>query len=279
MARGLFKLTTAPLGENKAVQELIGQWPERLKHVQPMLPYLAANYLMRYVRQKLPKGSEYRAYRQGLEVAKVRGLSDGQYAYTLQVDMKSRFVRKVRPNQVLLYVHPKQRAARPDPATVILEKYNPWTFDSLPFTPDPRMGWVRTKNVRPATVSTVTDRRNRDRPAWSKELNRVGRRQVRKIKLKIPKKVRFLPNMALEALKLEFGLGGTKPRPAWRLGVRRVIKTELRRFATNPKYFVFPLTKPSDTLWRRWPMRTKHSITLAQAAKFVPFQRKLGISV
>jgi hypothetical protein len=276
--KSAFSLLAKPLNRNRGVIDLVREWPQRLDHVQPMLPYLSAAFVLKYIQQKLPKGSDYKTYRQGLEVVRVRGLPEGQYAYTVQVDMKNRLVRKVRPQQVLLYVHAKEREARTDPATSILAKYNPWTYDSLPFTPDPKFGWVRTKKVRLKEVSKTTELRNRDRSQWSKELARVGRRMTPKSnKIKIPKKVSTLPNIALEALKLEFGLGGTKPRPMWRIGVRTLIKSELRRFAKNPKYFVFPFTKPSYNLWKRWPLRTKHSIPATQALKYIPFQRKLGI--
>ncbi len=274
----IFRVTAKATHGTEGRLDLIRDWPERLQHIEPMIPYLSAKYVLAHIQSKMPKGSAYRAYRAGLEVARVRGMGEGEFAYAVQVDMKNRLIRKVRPNQMLLFVHPKKRATKPDPATEILQRHNPWTFDSLPFTPDPKVGFVKTKRVRPSVVQTVTEQRVRERSVWSRELNRVGHREVRKDRrLKIPKKARVLPNVALEALKLEFGLGGAKPKPLWRVGIRRLIKSGLRAFTRNPKYFVFPLTKPSDKMWKKWPIRTKHSIPTAQAQKYVPFQRKLGI--
>lgn len=276
----MFSITVRATSGTEGRMALIKEWPERMEHVQPMVPYLAADYVHKYIRSKLPRGADYRAYRQGLEVAKVRGVGEGEVAYVVQVNMSSPLVRKIRPNQILLYVHAKKRATRTDPAVAILEKYNPWTVDSLPFTPDPKLGYVKTKKVRGTIVVKTTTARQRQRSAWSRELNNVGHRDIHKDRrLKIPKKVQILPAIALEAMKLEFGLGGSKQRPFWRLGVRHALQGGIQHALRNPKYLVFPLTKPSYKLWKKWPPRTKHFVQVAQVKKYGDFQKKLGLHV
>lgn len=276
----LFSITVKPLAGAEGRLELIRDWPERMEHVQPMIPYLAAEYVHKYIRAKLPRGSDYRAYRQGLEVAKIRGLGEGEYGYALQINMKSPLVRKIRPNQVLLYVHAKKRSTRTDPTVAVLEKYNPWTVDSLPFTPNPKVGFVKTKKVRAPVVVKTTQARMKQKSAWSRELAHVGHRDVHKDRrLKIPKKVQFLPAIALEAMKMEFGLGGSKSQPLWRMGVRHALQGGIRAVLRNPKYLVFPLTRPSYKLWKKWPPRTKNFIPATQAKKYTGFQKKLGLHV
>ena len=275
-----FEINVRFRGGMGKLAELVKDWPERMSHVAPQLAYLSADFLRRYVRAKLPKGQNYRAYRSGLEVARVKGLQKGEYAYAVHIDMKNRLVKKVRPRKVLLEIHPKKRATRTNPEVAILEKYNPWTYDSLPFTPDPRFAFVVTKKVRPKQVSAVTEKRKRDRNKWSKELARVGVREVTKSnRVKIPKNVTFLPDLALEALKLEFGMGGTKPKPAWRTGVSSLARGGFRAFSQNPQFFGLPFVRPSYKLWRKWPSKTRHTINTVEARKYIAFQKKLGIHI
>jgi len=277
----LFQISARPLGRTGGRVELLREWPNRLQHVLPMLPYLSAEYVQKYIRAQLPKGSDFHAYRRGLEIAKVKGLSPGQFAYALHIDLKNRLIRKVRPNSVLLYVHVRKKGAEArDKPILVLEKHNPWTMNSLPFSPDPRFAFITKKRVHPMVVQATTDRRLKERPVWVRELSRAGHRYkfTRKDRWRFPKKARVLPSIALEALTLEFGLGGAKAKPLWRVGIRRLIKAGLRSFIKNPKYFVFPLTKPSYKLWKKWPIRTRHSIAATKAARdYVPFQKKLGI--
>jgi hypothetical protein len=255
---------------------LIKQWPERMQHVQAQLVYLSADYVRRFVKSRLPKSQGSRPYRASIEVARTKGLGPGQYSYTVQIDMKNRLVKQVKTHKVLLEVHPAKRSRKPDPAVLVLERFNPWTVDSLPFKPDRKLGIVIQRKATAKRVTKVTQARTKQRSKWSRELSRVGFKEIRKdTRLKISSSVSSIPDVAMDALKLEFGLGGARPRPAWRLGVRHLIRGGLRSFSRD--IFVFPLTKLSSNIWSKWPTRTRHTVTTVQAKKYVNFQKKLGI--
>lgn len=274
----LFKLdVTIPKSFN-AQLNLLREWPERLKKIEPMLAYLGADYLKRFVKSKLPKGKAHGAYRDSLEVVRVRGTRPGEFAYALQVDTRKRSVRNIKVKKVLLYVHPARSAATPSKSVLILEAHNPWTYDTLPFTPDPREGIVVTRNANPRDVFLTATLRNRQRPRWQRELQKVGVKNIRKdTRLKLPKSVSTLPDVALDAVKMEFGVGNERPRPAWRLGFSNLARQGFKAFMKDKRVFAFPLTRPSFTLWKKWPQKTAHTISIAQAKKYKAFQRKVAL--
>lgn len=258
--------------------ELLRQWPARLKKIQPMIAYMGAEYIQRFVKSKLPKTAAFKGYRAGLEVVRVRGTGPGQYAYSVQIDPTNHFVKNVKVKAVLIYVHPAKRLSTPSPRIAILEKFNPWTYDTLPFTPDPKEGIMVTKRARPQEVHKVANLRSKQRSQWARLLQRQGvKPQGRDQRLKLPKSVTSLPDVALDGLKLEFGLGNQKPKPAWRLGFSHLARQGFKAFMKDKRVFAFPLTRPSFTLWKKWPRKTAHSISVAQATKFKAFQRKVAL--
>lgn len=263
---------------------LVRELPERMEHVMPMMAYLSADFVRRFVQSKIPRTQSYKAYRRGLEVARIRGGKPGEGGYVVQVDMANPSVKKIKPKQVLLEVVLSKRATKPNKAVLVLQKYNPWTFESLPFKPDSRDGLVVQRKSTPRKVAQVTRERLKQRSAWSRDLSKVGIRNTKKGQnIKLPADIGGrggeLPTLSLDALKLEFGLGGVRPKPAWRIGIRQLMKQGLHAFSRDNKYFVFPLTKWSYKMWKKWPPRLKHSATQVQASRYRGFQKKLGIRV
>lgn len=262
--------------EGLETMALLDQWGDRAKAVMAMIPYLAADYVRKFVQGKLPKSKGYDGYRKSLEVARIKGPN----AYAIQIDTQSRYVKQVKPSVTTLEIQPRKRMAKPDKAVMVLAKYNPWTLDSIPFVPDKNVALVITKKATRKFVRKVTEDRNRDRGKWQRELGRVGYRGATKSKqFQMPKGSAVLPDVAMDALKLEFGLGGAKPKPAWRTAVASLIKQGMREFAKDRQHLIFPFTKLSYNVWRKWPVRTKHSLSSGQAKKYAAFQKKLGISV
>lgn len=276
MPKPVFELSVQTNKSFKAQLDLIKQWPERFKKVQPMIAYMGADFLKRYVSSRLPKSSAYKGYRAGLEVVRVRGTRPGEYAYSVQIDPKNRFVKNIKVQRVLLYVEPSRRLASPSLRTLILEKYNPWTYETLPFTPEPKEGRIITRRASAQDVQKATVLRTRQRPKWRSELQKVGVREKKDKRLKLPKNVHNLPDVTLDALKLEFGLGKQRPKPAWRLGFSLLARQGFRAFIKDKRVLAFPLTKPSFNLWKQWPKKTGHTIPMSQARKYKSFQRKVA---
>lgn len=265
-----------PKGLDKKIR-MTRQWPDRLRKIQPMVAYMGAEYVKDLLQHKIPKGVAG-GYTQALEVVKVRGTRKGEYAYSVQIDSRNRKVKQVKVHRSLIYVKPAKRMKRASPLVAILEKNSPWTYETLPFTPKKSDGFLVTRKASARMVRTVAAKNQRILPKLSAAFAKEGfNAPSRSNKMKIGKGATVLPDVALDALKLEFGLGDTKPRPFWRQAFRTLAKQAFQSFIKNKKLLAFPLTRPSFSLWKKFPTKTKHTISIGQARKFKAFQQKVAV--
>ena len=274
---GGFEIEIRQDRNTKALNVLMSQWPERAERIQRLLPYLAAHYVLQKILEKIPNQDDWAAYRSALEVVAVIGAKRGLSAYALRASQHRRKVRQVDVPRTILHVRPNRRLRRVKPEVTILEKYSPWTVQTLPFTPKRSDAIVISRKVGKKEADKVTKARLKDRPAWRKALDHVGRREIHKDKrLEIPKKVKALPDVAFEALRLEFGTGGMKAIPHWKPAIRELISTGIRSILREDPKIKRALTRLSFTGWRRWPPRSRHKMRISDLKSFASFQKKLG---
>lgn len=261
---------------NPKLDKLLREWPARARHLRSQVTYLAAKEVFDGLMTRIPKDSDLRDYRNGLELAKVLGVAKDEDAYTVYVNAKRSRVRKVDGPKTLLYVRAK-RSPRRTPADVgILERFNPWTTDTLPFTPNKRFAVIVSRKAAKGEVSRVAERRRREKPVWKRALTKAGVRGLGKDKgIKVSRKMKALPEMALVALSLEFGLSG-KSKAHWRPVISGLRKSGLRQILRRNRELGRALTDPSFTAWSKWPKKISGRVRLGEARKFVAFQRRLG---
>lgn len=266
-----------PDGGNARFMRLLRELPKRAEVLPAVLPYLAAKYTYNKIKSQLPQGSQFKAYRAGLELVRVRGGSG--FSYSIRIDPKNRFVKTVKPHQVLVNVRIKEsRTMVVSEEIRILTKYNPWTLDSLPFMPDRRQAQLVTQKARPSEVAKVTQERNSQKGQWQVELARFGIKPTpRAKKIVYSKRMETMPDIVIRALQMEFGLGREQKTAIWRTAISTLKSGGLRAIVKQKKYWVFPLTGLSNTLWKKWPPKTRRTISTAEAKKYVAFERKLGI--
>ena len=96
--------------------------------------YEAAHRLHKEVTEKIPRGSEYKAYRKGLAVVSLpaTGTTEAAAAVVLRTPKKQK--GRIKSNRTVLYVRPKIGTPLSD-RTKILIAFSPWTADTLPFPP------------------------------------------------------------------------------------------------------------------------------------------------
>lgn len=264
--------------KSRKILGLVKQWPKRAERLRKLVPYLAAKYVHEHILQNLPNKDDWSSYRSSLQVARVAGAPKGVSAYALRAATRTSRTKKAAVDLTILYVRPTSRLRRTRPEIEILRKFSPWTFQTLPFTPKRSEAILISRKVNKREVDKVTKARLKDRPLWHKALAKTGRRETRKDqRLDIPKKVHTLPDVAFEALRLEFGLGGVKGQPHWRPAIQALISSGLRSmFAHDPK--IIKLFKdPKFRDWKRWPPRVRHTVRMAEVKNYVPFQKKLYI--
>lgn len=258
--------------------KLLKEWPERTARFRRVVPYLAAHFAREKILELLPKQDQWAPYRTALEVVGVTGAPRGSSIYAVRASSKRRRVKDVDIPRTVLYVQANKRLRRTKPEIVVLEKFSPWTIQTLPFTPKRSEALVISRKVSKREVTRIQKMRRRDRQVWQKALSKTGRRETKKDnRLDIPVKVQALPDIVFEALRLEFGLGGVKARPHWKPAVQELVGSGIRAMLRQDKRFVYLFTKKNFTAWKRWPPKTPVKIRMGTLRNYLPFQKKLGI--
>jgi len=275
-----FEIVIRPDRKTRQLQLLSAQWDKRTARFQKLIPYLAAEYVRRDMLERIPKTEDMAAYRASLGVAQVTGGPKEINAYALRSNMRHRRVRKVDAPKTVLYIRSKRQLRRVKPEVRVLERFSPWTLQTLPFMPKRNDALVISRRVSKQEADKVAKLRTADRPQWRHELNRLGKREVKKDRrLKVPKKAHIVPDVAFEALRMEFGLGGVKPKPHWRPSIRKLIAIGFKSMLRRDPRLKYTFTRLGFQGWKHWPPKTKTKIRLAEARNYLPFQRKLGIRI
>jgi len=264
--------------ETKDIRRLLQEWPQRAAKVRQQLTYLAAEYAYQEILRRIPRSKATAAYREGLDFAEIGGLGSGESAHAVYVDLTTSKVRKVDARKAVLYVRPRKRSRRTPPEILVLERFNPWTASSLPFAPSRKYAVVISRRARKRDVNKIAEQRHRDRSKWEPLLRRAGVRKIRKDHdMRIPRSIRALPDVALDAIKMEFGLGSGDQKAHWRPGVAGLQKRGLKQILQSNRDLERAFTRSDFQHWNKWPKRTRRRVRLGEARKFEAFQKKLGI--
>lgn len=259
---------------------LMSEWSERMRKFRSQFVYLVSEYAREEVVSRIPSGKQYDAYRDSLE--RVRVVVGPKYdAFTIRSNPKARKITKTDRRSTLLYIKPRQRGRATPPEILILESYSPWTVDLLPFKPDPKLATMVSRKVSRKQTVQAAENLKRTRVIWAKQLEKLHIRVPRVTPaLANTKGLEKVPDAALDALQLEFGLGAEKAHAHWkpailwlqRRGIRRMMKLRSR----DIKELQYSLIKSNFKKWARWPKRIK-KIGLPEAKKFVRFQKRLKV--
>lgn len=266
--------------KSKAVQKLVKEWNVRFDRFKKLVPHLAAKYVRKQILEKTPKTEEWAPYRNSLEIGRVAGTPAGVSAAILRSNVRHRRVRRLDGPKTVLYVQPKRQLRRVRPEIQILQKYSPWTLQTLPYMPKRSEAVVISRKVSKREVAYVAKARQKDRKLWRRALDKAGKREVQKgRKSLLSKSIKTIPDIAFEALRLEFGWGGVKPTPHWRPAIRRLITIGFKAMLRREPKLKRALTQLRFREWKKWPPKTRHKIRMSEIRNYLPFQRKLGIRI
>jgi hypothetical protein len=259
--------------------KLLKEWPDRVEHLRAHITYLACEWALEEIKSKIPRGAAYSGYREGLQMAEVMGTGPGESAFALYVDVRKSKVRKVDGPKTVLYVHAKRRSRRTPPEIAVLESFNPWTIDTLPLTPNKRWATVVSRKASKSQVAKVAKKRRRDANKWKKALAKVGIRQIKKDQgMKVDRKTKALPDVALDAIRLEFGLGSTQSKPHWRPAMIQITKGQFfKMLVRKDKKLKRAFTDSNFQEWAKWPKKITRKLRIGEVRKYKGFQKRLGI--
>jgi hypothetical protein len=241
--------------------------------------YLAAREVFEEVKERIPNG--YRPLKKSLEMALIHGLPDNTAGYVIRSVPKQRAIKKAAVDTTVLYVTARANSMRPVPKIVsILEEHSPWTADTLPIQPDPKVADVTSRRVSERVVDKVRKMRERDRMVWKRKFNEVGAREMRQGGLvKATRQMRAIPDTAFESVRLEFGLGGFGAHPHWRPSLIRLAVRGGAAMIARKRVFVRAMTDPDFRGWLSWPRPVTERAMVSELKRYVPFQKKLGVRV
>jgi hypothetical protein len=250
----------------------------RASSMHRIVSYLAAKEAFDMLMTQIPGGADYKDLRQSLRLSEVgAGKKGKEAAYAIHVPMKSRRVRKIDVPKTVIYVRAKKLLNKPDPAVMLLEDKGPWTADTIPFWPSKREASVVQRKVTKKEADKVAKMQKPNMGKIRAELLDMGRR-VKKKKPGDPGHIKrgskAIPDVAMQALDLEFGTAGGPSRPVFRKTIRR-IKKGIRRLPAKHRIITQAMFDPNSKSYKSYPPRMK-KISSSEASKFAGFQKRLG---
>lgn len=219
------------------------QLTERAEAMERYVAHQAAAIMLEEVKGKIPNDPRYTSYRDALQLVQMGPPANPTFA----VFAKEAKVDTIDSKTDLLYFKPL-RGKKRTPELDVLIRHQPWTQETLPFEADPKIASMVIRRVSDREAKAVTDARQKDKPVWSAALSKLGIQRPPK-KDAMPKGG-AVQDMVYTALRLEFGLGGTKAvahwRPAYRTTQQRIDKL------FKGKEFAAVMMNWKNTKWKKW---------------------------
>ncbi len=262
--------------------EYVAQMQERKEAMLRAIPYIVAKETLKGLLLRIPSKDEYRAYRESLKICEVKGLKGSkEAAYVIRADIKSRRVGKLERDKVVLYVRAKSaRPSRTPKAIQILIDMGPWTIDTMPFWPPAGKALVIKRKVSKREVADI--RKKQEKPSQKLKvrsaLMKVGRKLGNKKAstmgdLKAGGKA--IPDVAMQALSLEWGGDGQRAVPAWRESLIFAKSIGLKTAPRRYRRLYEAMYDPRSKRWRNWP-EVEDEVSQTELGDNVAFQKKLG---
>ena len=242
--------------------------PRRVAALERYMAYTAAQTMLKNVTAKIPQTPDYKAYRESLKVSQ-SGVPSSPIFSVDSVEPKAEEVEK---DTDLLFFKVKGKG-RLDPGLKVLLEYQPWTQDTLPFTPPLNKAELKKRKVSKQTVIEVAQARAKDRPEWSRKLSEAGIRVDKSKAATLPDKATAVPDLMYTALRLEFGLGGAKAVAHWRPALQTTQTQMVKLFEGSDLGRV--LLGWKDSRWQKWRDLKADPTTATAAGSYAGFQSKI----
>ena len=239
------KLTVKQSPKNKRPMKFIGELPERVEAIVKTFPQLIAEDVLKLVQSGAPRDIE--GYPGMLRVKDIPSIQGWELTAILPPGWASSHrLRSIDVKRTVLYVRPKVKGGVVvEPATVVLERNNPWTMDTLPYEPSRFEASMLSRRVTEKEARQIEVRRREDLRAIRIELKDLG------VQLRPTAKVllgrRVTRDIAFEVLRHEFGIAPIQGRAHWKPALRSVSSTGVKKALKALEDWI---AKPSDLGYR-----------------------------
>jgi hypothetical protein len=259
--------------------EYVATMPGRKKAIIRAVPYILANETLKGLMLRIPKKDEFRAYRESLKIAKVKGLPpDSEASYVVHSDIKSRRVGKLEQDKIVLYVRAKTaRPARVPKDVQLLIDLGPWTLDTIPFWPPAGKALVVKRKVSKREVMDVRKKQEKQKAKVRSAVLKAGKKIDTKASLSGPKALvgKAMPDVAMQAISLEFGGDGGRAIPAWRQSLTEARTIGMKQAPRRYKQLHEMMYSPRSKRWKNWP-KVDNDVSKTDLADYEAFRKKLG---
>jgi hypothetical protein len=243
-----------------------------------MISYAAAKEAFDKLLQEIPGGDDYEDLKKSLKLVEVGGPAKGKAAaYAIYVPVRGRRIRKMDVGKTVISIMAKRGMDGPAADVLLLETEGPWTADTIPFWPEKSEAVIVQRKVTKKEADKVAKEKKPKLPGLLRQFTEMGRK-IKPMKPGSPGRIgrnaKAIPDIAMQALNLEFGGSGIKSKPVF----RKTFGEVKRSMAGLPKRFTeinAAMTDPNSKKYKNWPKRMG-KISSGQAGKFKGFQKRLG---
>lgn len=266
--------TTKTKNNWRLTSELI----ERTEALARMISYAIAKEAFDALLDEIPSTNDYNELRKGLKLVEVGGGKKGKEAsFAIYIPTKGRNIKKMDVSKTVIFVRAKKGNNPPGEDVMILERNNPWTADTIPFWPKNSEAVVSQRKTTKREADQVAKEKKPKLKRISRELKEAGRR-IEPYRPgspgRIKRNAKAVPDLAMQAMNLEFGGGGVKSKPVFRK-IFGSIKRTLNGLPDRFDEIKNAMTDPNSKKYKNWPS-TMDKISSGQAGKFIGFQKRLG---
>lgn len=258
---------------NAKTLKLISEWKQRAKALQNKITYEAAQAAKKDLLGRIPNTSDLIQYRRSMEVVQVEGGPKGQVQYAVRSNPKAQQIKEIPVDTTVIYCTAKRNQRRAPASVLILERFNPWTPDTLPFSPSSKDATLLYRKVRKQEAAKVRALRKRDKSRWSAALQRAGI-QAKRQDQQLIQNAQVVQDTVFTAMRLEFGLGAP-PKPHWMPMVKWLTDGDGGRKILNNPEIDQSMTELGFTKWKTWDKLTAKKITRVDDESLEGFEKKL----
>lgn len=259
---------TPPNKEMEAAQRYLDSLPGRYARLTQQVARTAAVRALDDIYRLLPDRAAYRVYRRSLRLVGVMGMPG---TWGVQADPRAAGVKKLDAQKTAIYIKPRPGGRAPA-FVYVLRKWGPWTVETIPFIPERNVCLVEYRRVTRGFVVSVAARNRTQKRLWQHTLGQVGKKTSSAQLSAVPPKVGKVPDFALDALRLEFGLNGVRAIPHWGPALGNLARGGLRAISTEEH--LLRLLNAADQSWKLPPPR-EATISQSDAADLTFFQKRL----
>lgn len=245
-----------------------------------MISYAVAKEAFEALLDEIPSTNDYQELRDAMKLVEVgSGKKGKEAAFAIYIPTKGRKIKKIDVQKTVITIRAKRGNNPPAEDVLLLERYSPWTADTIPFWPTKSEGLAIQRKTTRKEADAVAKEKKKIIPDLLRQFKELGRK-IAPYKPgspgRIKRNAKAVPDLAMQALNLEFGGSGVKSKPVFRKvfgGVKRNITGLPNRF----EQIKDAMTDPNSKAYKTWPKRID-KISASEAGKFMGFQKRLGIS-